>query len=170
MDYVIPTESYNERRYGKPWAAFVTTSLSKDFAWIEWTGRPGYAGEFRFDAEPGAMIARGQKDNRKGRGGVDRYVVLMPNGGWVNTQEVGESEAGLLRMEPEQRWRAVADERLAYWTCRLAKDSNAAARTARYAAMLGVADPAMQHAAKALGLVEEKAPAIVTVSMDAFGL
>ena len=44
MQYIENTESYNERRYGKPWMARVTTSLTRDFTFIDWDGRPGYAG------------------------------------------------------------------------------------------------------------------------------
>ncbi len=41
MKYTIKTSAYNERRYGKPWLAIVTTSLTKDFEFIDWDGRPG---------------------------------------------------------------------------------------------------------------------------------
>ena len=80
MKYTETTESYNASRYGKPWMALVSTSLTKDFSFIDWDGRPGGSGEFFFDAEPGTILAYGQKDLRKGRGGVDGYQICMPDG------------------------------------------------------------------------------------------
>lgn len=80
INYTEKTVSYNDRRYGKPWMAFVHNSLTKDFTFIEWDGRPGCAGEFNFEAEPGTLLAYGQKDIRKGRGGVDGYQICMPDG------------------------------------------------------------------------------------------
>jgi len=78
--YEINTQPYNEKRYGRPWAALCVTSLVKDLSFIDWDGRPGYAGEFTFDEEPGTIIARGQKDLRNGKGGIDSYRVCMPDG------------------------------------------------------------------------------------------
>ncbi len=77
MTYTIDTPAYNNRRYGKPWIAEVR---DKAFTWGEWFGRPGERGRLEIDAEPGALIATGQKDIRKGRGGVDDYWIAMPNG------------------------------------------------------------------------------------------
>lgn len=80
MNYTETTPSYNERRYGKPWMAILTTSTTKDFSWLQWEGRPGCSGEFSFSAEPGTLLAYGQKDIRKGKGGVDGYQICMPDG------------------------------------------------------------------------------------------
>lgn len=80
MNYTETTPSYNERRYGKPWMAILTTSTTKDFSWLQWEGRFGCSGEFSFSAEPGTLLAYGQKDIRKGKGGVDGYQICMPDG------------------------------------------------------------------------------------------
>jgi hypothetical protein len=60
--------------------AKVTKSMTKDFEFIDWDGRPGSVGEFDFEAEPGTLLTYGQKDIRKGRGGVDGYRICMPDG------------------------------------------------------------------------------------------
>lgn len=112
MTYVIETASYNERRYGKPWAAFLSGHLTKGFEWIEWNGRIGRDGEFRFDAEPGTMIARGQKDIRKGQVGVDSYYVLFPDGTMINTVHTTHSDASLLHMTPDDR---SGDHGFVFW-------------------------------------------------------
>ena len=97
MNYTDKTESYNERRYGKPWMAVITTSTTKDFSFIDWEGRPGRRGEFSFFAEPGTIVAYGQKDLRKGRGGVDGYQICMPDG-WMPT--ITDATARVLRKLP----------------------------------------------------------------------
>ena len=60
MRYTETTPSYNERRYGRPWRAIVTTSMTKDFSFIDWDGRPGATGEFCFEAPVGTLLAYGQ--------------------------------------------------------------------------------------------------------------
>ena len=97
MNYTEKTPSYNDRRYGKPWMAIITTSMTKDFTFLDWDGRPGYAGEFSFSAEPGTLLAYGQKDIRKGRGGVDGYQMCMPDG---TLPTVGDATARDLRKLP----------------------------------------------------------------------
>jgi hypothetical protein len=81
MKYTETTESYNERRYGKPWMATTSNdSLTKGFTFLDWDGRPGRAGEFNFDVPSGTILAYGQKDLRKGHGGIDGYQLAMPDG------------------------------------------------------------------------------------------
>ena len=174
MQYNEKTPSYNERRYGKPWMAIVTTSLSRDFEFVDWDGRPGMAGEFSFSAEPGTLIAYGQKDIRKGRGGVDGYQICLPDG----TMPTCHGLAAELRKLPlEARWRRYAESRLAYAAGPRPNESawewekNRNQLAARYSAMLGVPDPLMTEHAAALGLVDSPpAPNTVSVGMDAFGL
>ena len=56
-------------------------SMTKDFSFINRDGRrPGMTGEFCFEAPVGTLLAYGQKDIRKGRGGVDGYRICMPDG------------------------------------------------------------------------------------------
>ena len=98
MKYTETTPGYNERRYGKPWMAITTSeSLTKDFRFIDWDGRPGCTGEFNFETEPGTILAYGQKDIRKGRGGVDGYQLAMPDG---TLPGLSDSEAQALRKLP----------------------------------------------------------------------
>ena len=66
MMYTEKTPSYNERRYGKPWMAIVTTSMTKDFSFIDWDGRPGSVGEFCFDAPVGTLLAYGREGHPQG--------------------------------------------------------------------------------------------------------
>ena len=97
MKYTDTTSAYNERRYGKPWMAITTDSLTRDFRFVDWDGRPGGVGEFRFECAPGAILARGQKDLRKNRGGVDGYELAMPDGTLAG---LTDSEALALRKLP----------------------------------------------------------------------
>lgn len=71
------TESYNERRFSKPWIAGVTFDEAADaqFEFGTWVGRAGDAGILVIDAEPGAIVARGQRDYRGNRTTVDYYQV-----------------------------------------------------------------------------------------------
>ena len=156
MTYTIETPSYNERRYGRPWIAEVS---GKDFRWGEFQGRNGEAGVLSIEAHPGALIAEGQKDIRKGRGGVDRYYLAMPNGClWY----------GLLSTEAEAKrwakagWKAYAEHRLTH-------DVESGVRYA-CARMLGVQCPLDAIAADAFGLTTAPAKPTPSVSMDAFGL
>lgn len=79
-NYIKSTPCYNERRYGRPWMAIIGTSMTKNFTFLDWNGRNGCAGEFAFSADAGTIVAYGQKDHRKGRGGVDGYQICMPDG------------------------------------------------------------------------------------------
>lgn len=108
MTYTKITPSYNDRRYGLPWLAFLTDSLNRGFKFIDWTGRPGDQGRFEFDAEPGSLLASGQKDERKGRGGVGGYWFASTTGELV---QIESTTAGrLLRKTHDQRIAAmVAD-------------------------------------------------------------
>lgn len=81
MTYTHTTNSYNERRYGKPWLGIPQGKmLTKDFDFVPWDGRPGDSGIFEFEAIPGQIIAHGQKDLRKNRCGIEGYYIAMPDG------------------------------------------------------------------------------------------
>lgn len=98
MQYTEATTSYNERRYGKPWMAITAAdSLTKNFTFLDWDGRPGCAGEFNFDVPIGTILAYGQKDLRKNRGGVDGYQLAMPDG---TLPIISDTEAQKLRKMP----------------------------------------------------------------------
>lgn len=111
MKYTEQTSGYNERRYGRPWRGIVTGNLTKDFVFVDWEGRPGQPGVFEYEAEPGTIVAYGQKDLRKGRGGVDGYDICMPDGSILALPNPMEYK----KLTPEARWRKKAEERLAYW-------------------------------------------------------
>lgn len=81
MTYTHETAAYNDRRYGRPWLGKLNGKmLTKDYTFIAWDGRNGHGGIFEFDAEPGQIIAHGQKDFRKNRGGIDGYYICLPDG------------------------------------------------------------------------------------------
>lgn len=74
------SQSYNERRYGKPWIARVDFSSDPKgaFIWGDWIGQPGEPGELSVEAKPGEIVAQGQKDNRQPRNSApDWYIVLV---------------------------------------------------------------------------------------------
>jgi hypothetical protein len=82
MNYTQYTDSYNERRYGKPWIAVVTfDSKSKaNFEFGTWVGEHGYKGLLEIDAQAGDVIATGQKDNRNPKNSAPDYFILNDNG------------------------------------------------------------------------------------------
>jgi hypothetical protein len=178
MTYTEKTSPYNEKRYGKPWMAIVTTSLTANFTFLDWDGRWGQAGEFSFDAEPGTLLAYGQKDIRKGRGGVDGYQICMPDGSLPTCSGMA---AELRKMTPEARWRKVAQKLLdKALTPPPATSWNYAAwaetrneKAERYSVMLGIANPITAVIADALGLIDHptvEVPQAVEIDVSAFGI
>ena len=80
-NYTRRTTSYNERRYGKPWMGIPQGKmLTKDYTFVTWDGTAGSEGIFEFQAEPGQIVAYGQKDIRKNRGGIDGYKLCGAKG------------------------------------------------------------------------------------------
>jgi hypothetical protein len=157
--YTLATDSYNERRYGKPWIAEIN---GKDFAFGDWIGRIGCKGELSIDAKPGAIIGTGQKDHRKGRGGVDNYYMAMPNGKLWGKYIDGPVDADKWR---KAGWRAYAEMRM---------NDTATKNDVRILAakMLRVQDPFSKIAAEFFGLVKPAPakPAPVAIDLAAFGL
>lgn len=84
---VVEWNSYNGRRYGRPWAAVVTYDVA---------GRPSYnfkAGSYQgsdaggtlfVNAKPGDIVAYGQKDSR-GNGGTNTIAIVQPDGSVSDT-------------------------------------------------------------------------------------
>ena len=68
MKVTIETSAYNPRRYGKPWIARVIFSASgeAEYIWGNWVGQDGDSGELIVKANPGDIVARGQKDHLEG--------------------------------------------------------------------------------------------------------
>lgn len=80
----IDTASYNQRRYGKPWIAKVDFAADPkgNFEFGDWSGDHynGGAGVLTIDAEPGDIIATGQKDNRQARNSAPDYYLVQTDG------------------------------------------------------------------------------------------
>lgn len=82
------TQSYNERRYGKPWIAKVIITPAKpagEFIWGTWIGdhRNGGEGELSLEVEVGDIVAMGQKDFRNPRKSTPRYSVVANDGNLI---------------------------------------------------------------------------------------
>jgi hypothetical protein len=77
MKIEINTDSYNEKRYGKPWLAkviFIDTQT--EFKFGNWIGDAGCSGRLVLDNVcEGDIIARGQKDNRGKNNDIYYYIV-----------------------------------------------------------------------------------------------
>jgi hypothetical protein len=83
MQITINTSSYNHRRMGKPWIAKVDFSTPKgDYAWGDWTGDQYNGGEgvLSIDADPGDIIAKGQKDNRQPKNSAPDFYQVISDG------------------------------------------------------------------------------------------
>jgi hypothetical protein len=75
------TDSYNDRRYGKPWIAKVTFEGTKaEFLFGNWIGQQGGKGLLVIDLEIGDVFARGQKDFRKPANSAPDFYILRENG------------------------------------------------------------------------------------------
>ncbi len=93
MKITEKTDSYNERRYGKPWIAKVDFSKNPlgEFQFGNFIGEPGRAGILEINAEPGDVLAYGQKDNRSSRYSAPNYYLVGE--GCVQTKLAGKAEA-----------------------------------------------------------------------------
>ncbi len=82
----IPTSSYNDRRYGKPWIAVVDFSSEPNgkFLWGIWCGSNGEEGELSVTATAGDIIARGQKDFRKPRNSAPLWALVGADGDLIS--------------------------------------------------------------------------------------
>jgi len=94
MNITIETSSYNHRRMGKPWIAKVDFSSPKgDFAWGDWTGDHynGGVGVLSIEANPGDIIAIGQKDNRQPKNSAPDFFVVTTIGELEKIGDKGEA-------------------------------------------------------------------------------
>lgn len=124
MKIGMDTSAYNEKRYGKPWIARVTFESAKgDFHFGEWVGQEGREGVLVIEAEPGDVIATGQKDFRKPQHSAPTFYILQDDGSlgpWVEKKEAYQhwqamhmpqpAKAGQVEVstEPEFDYEAVA--------------------------------------------------------------
>ena len=95
MKITIETNSYNQRRCGKPWIAKVdfNESTKGEFSWGDWTGDHynGGDGVLTIDAVCGDIIAQGQKDFRKPRNSAPNFSVVGANGELEDIGDKGEA-------------------------------------------------------------------------------
>jgi hypothetical protein len=83
MEITVKTSAYNQRRMGKPWIAKVDFANPKgDFGWGTWTGDQYNGGEgvLSISANPGDIIATGQKDNRQPKNSAPDFYVTQADG------------------------------------------------------------------------------------------
>ncbi len=84
MEITIETNSYNQRRYGKPWIATVDfgKSAKGDFSFGDWTGDHYNGGEgvLSIEANPGDIIAQGQKDFRQPKNSAPSFQIIGADG------------------------------------------------------------------------------------------
>lgn len=87
------TESYNDRRHSKPWIAKVDFSKNPngDFLWGNWVGQPGEEGLLIIEAEPGDIVARGQKDFRKPKNSAPDWYQVDADGKLVALDSKAEA-------------------------------------------------------------------------------
>lgn len=79
MKLSIETDSYNERRYGKPYIGALSPDDGRVVRWGAWIGTPGQAGILEIEVDPGQPVIVGQKDTR-GNNSTARYGVIGPGG------------------------------------------------------------------------------------------
>lgn len=97
MKIEIETNSYNDRRYGKPYIATIDFDVDPKGAakFGIWIGSEGYAGILQLECQPGDVLMRGQKDNRN-----PRYSA--PDYGFVNVD--GSVTWGLTKAAAYKLW------------------------------------------------------------------
>ena len=80
MKIEINTESYNERRYGKPYIAKIDFSEPKGIpTWGAWVGQAGAGGLLILEnIQPGDIIMRGQRDNRNMKYSAPNFYIVQP--------------------------------------------------------------------------------------------
>lgn len=71
-------DTYNERRYSRPWMATISVDQMKPQYSFggQFLGEHGHASETIIKAETGSIIAIGQKDNRKGNS-INRWFKVV---------------------------------------------------------------------------------------------
>tara|TARA_R110000796_G_scaffold23697_3_gene67771 strand:+ start:188 stop:508 length:321 start_codon:yes stop_codon:yes gene_type:complete len=93
MKIEIQTNSYNERRYGRPYIAKILFDDHKGSpAWGSWVGDPrnGSEGLLILDCDVNDIVMTGQKDSRNARNSAPTYHVVKEGGA---LQEVSKVEA-----------------------------------------------------------------------------
>lgn len=95
MEITKSTSSYNQRRYGRPWIAKVDFSSNPkgNFIWGNWTGDHYNGGEgmLSIDADPGDIIATGQKDNRQPKNSAPDFHEVSIDGTLMYLGDKGDA-------------------------------------------------------------------------------
>ena len=91
MQLSYETDSYNDRRYGKPWIAKVDFSSNKqgDFHFGDWIGTPGGAGVLELEVDVGDIVAIGQKDHRNSRNSAPTFHAVRKDGKLLHLGDKG---------------------------------------------------------------------------------
>jgi hypothetical protein len=102
MEIVKETDSYNERRYGRPWIARVdyTTNRKGEFTFGDWAGKVGGIGELFIQADVHDIVAVGQKDHRKSRNSSPTYFIVSPSG---ELEYIGDSPITARKLQEGRR-------------------------------------------------------------------
>ena len=108
MKIELNTDTYNERRYGRPWIAKVDFSKNKkgDFLWGEWIGDHYNGGQGTLILEninPGDIIAEGQKDFRKPRNSAPRFYIVNIDGTITSIGDKGEAYKYFMKSSKDQK-------------------------------------------------------------------
>lgn len=76
------TDSYNDRRYGRPYIAVVdfATSTQGECRWGDWIGQAGCEGILVIEAAAGEIVMIGQKDQRRPRDCSPNYFQVGVGG------------------------------------------------------------------------------------------
>jgi len=95
MDIVIETDTYNEKRYSRPWIAYVRFETAKgEFEFGDFIGEHGYEGLLKLiNIKVGDIVARGQKDYRKPRNSAPTYYIVENEKG--DLKEISKKNAYL---------------------------------------------------------------------------
>lgn len=86
--------SYNQRRYGRPWIAKITSWPVGGKPEVQWGAYCGTddGGEVEIDASAGDIVRTGQKDNRGNNTSADWYIVQQ-DGSLLSTDAAGARKA-----------------------------------------------------------------------------
>ena len=80
MRVIIETDSYNEKRYSKPYIALIDPSTGEVDRWGVWIGEAGEAGFLEIDVPVNSVIMLGQKDYRNPKKGKPDYGIVQEDG------------------------------------------------------------------------------------------
>ena len=121
-------DCYNERRYGRPWAAIVTFAGIKTH--YNFTGNyihndsVGSSGEVQIMAKKDDIIAFGQKDNRGNNNKKDFFVVKNDKGDLESISQLDAQEKFLAEIDAQSitRDKLIKETALSLCKDKMSKD------------------------------------------------